>query len=77
VVRDVKHLSPAGKRRLIYPRQLPLPAQQLQSLEKPVCSSAFFSSLEYLERTHVYLSALITHRYGLRVGPEAMREAKR
>jgi len=28
--------------------------------------------LEYIERTNIYLSALITHRYGLRVGPEAM-----
>lgn len=31
--------------------------------------------LEFIERTTVYLSALITHRYGLVIGPEAMIEA--
>lgn len=33
--------------------------------------------LEFIERTNVYLSALITHRYGLLIGPEAMTEAVR
>lgn len=33
------------------------------------------ADLEFIERTSVYLSALITHRYGLLVGPEAMTEA--
>lgn len=32
------------------------------------------ANLEYIERTNIYLSALITHRYGLLVGPEAMNE---
>ncbi|MBI4265174.1 MAG: hypothetical protein HY657_12430 [Acidobacteria bacterium] len=31
--------------------------------------------LEFIERTTVYLSALITHRYGIVIGPEAMIEA--
>ena len=30
--------------------------------------------LRYIEQTNNYLSALITHRYGLLVGPEAMNE---
>lgn len=30
--------------------------------------------LKYVERTNIYLSALITHRYGLLVGPGAMNE---
>jgi len=32
--------------------------------------------LEYMERTQVYLSALITHRYGLKRGPEFLHEAQ-
>lgn len=32
---------------------------------------------EFIERTNVCLSALITHRYGLLIGPEAMTEAVR
>jgi hypothetical protein len=35
------------------------------------------ADLEFIERTNVYLSALITHRYGLLIGPEAMTEAVR
>ena len=31
--------------------------------------------LQYVERTNIYLSALITHRYGLLIGPEAMKIA--
>ncbi len=33
--------------------------------------------LEYLEQTQFYLSQLITHRYGLKLGPELFVEAQR
>jgi hypothetical protein len=35
------------------------------------------TELEFVERTNVYLSALITHRYGLVIGPQAIEEATR
>lgn len=31
------------------------------------------ATVEYLERTQVYLSALVTHRHGLQLGPDAMK----
>jgi hypothetical protein len=31
------------------------------------------ATVEFMERTQVYLSALVTHRHGLRLGPDAMK----
>ena len=44
--------------------------------EKIVKSPAdVIADVEFMERTQVYLSALVTHRHGLKLGPNAMHSA--